>query len=226
LATTDLYRRGYTLKDVRAADAAVRAVGMARGRFCLEWYEHVLQLKRDEQYEEALSLLMEILAATERMRDQETVNIPVTAALRGCDDADVRIRPPGPAWTEQAAIICRKLGRLDDELAIIDRWLARNGPNTESSSESLAKMRVRRAKAERLLERLRNSWGVTLPGLVPDRFWYQQFRQDDEEAAEPGVDQNARSGGRTSWLAEILTANVVDHDAVLDTIDDAARRMH
>lgn len=157
LGDTELYRRGYTLKDVEAADAAVKAVGMVRGRFCLEWYDQVLQLKRNEQYDEALSLLMEILAATERMQDQESVNIPITAALLDGDAAEVRIRPPGPAWTEQAAIIYRKLGRLEDELAVIDRWLARNGPTTKSSRATLAKMRARRAKTERLLARQHNS---------------------------------------------------------------------
>ena len=157
LGDTTLYQRGYTLNDVKAADAAVRAVGMVRGRLCLEWYDHVLQLKREERYDEALSLLMEILAATERMQDQETVNIPITAALVDCEDAEVQVRPPGPAWTEQAAIIYRKLGRLEDELAVIDRWLARNGPTTKSSPETLAKMRARRAKVERLLSRQRNS---------------------------------------------------------------------
>ena len=43
------------------------------------------------------SLLFEILAATERMQDQETANAPITATVLECDDADIRVRPPGPA---------------------------------------------------------------------------------------------------------------------------------
>ena len=155
LGDTTLYQRGYTLNEVKAADAA-EALSAWSGDDSVWSGITRCSNEREERYDEALSSLMEILAATERMQDQETVNIPITAALVDCEDAEVQVRPPGPPGPSRRRS-STEIGRLEDELAVIDRWLARNGPTTKSSPETLAKTRARRAKVERLLSRQRNS---------------------------------------------------------------------
>lgn len=75
--------------------------GMVNGVHYLELVEPIKQLKRDGRLDEALELCM----------------AAVTAAEGG------RFEVPAPWYTEQAAIVLRKLGRIDDEIAVLERYL-------------------------------------------------------------------------------------------------------
>lgn len=63
-------------------------------------------LKRAGRLDDALDLLGECIDAAERDRDG---------------------REPAPWYTEQAAIVLRKLGRREDEKAVLDRWVRAAG---------------------------------------------------------------------------------------------------
>ncbi len=80
--------------------------GLVRGRHYTEWPDVVRELKQDGRLDEALDLLMECVGAAER---------------------DAGSREPAPWYTEQAAIVLRKLGRRDDEVAVLERWVAAAG---------------------------------------------------------------------------------------------------
>lgn len=84
----------------RAADFKA---GMVNGIHYLELVEPIKQLKREGRLEEALVLC--------------------EAAITGAE-GDRSGREPAPFYTEQAAIILRKLGRRDEEIAVLKRWLA------------------------------------------------------------------------------------------------------
>jgi hypothetical protein len=103
--------------------AAQFTAGMVKGVHFLELVEPIKQLKRDGQLEEALTLCY--------------------AAIEGAE-ADRRGREPAPFYTEQAAIILRKLGRGDEEIAVLERWLALCPPKHRDGTrigERLAKLR-------------------------------------------------------------------------------------
>lgn len=76
--------------------------GMVNGLHYLELVEPIKQLKREGRLEEALVLCLAAIEGAERARNG---------------------REPAPAYTEHAAIIYRKLGRREEEIAILQRWL-------------------------------------------------------------------------------------------------------
>lgn len=78
--------------------------GMVDGVHYLELVEPIKQLKREGRLEEALSLCYNAIEAAE---------------------GDAGGREPAPWYTEQAAIVHRKLGQRPDEIAVLKRWLAR-----------------------------------------------------------------------------------------------------
>ena len=88
------------------------AVGNARGELTraslingvhfLELVEPIKQLKREGRLEEALTLCYAAIEGAERERED---------------------REPAPWYTEQAAIVHRKLGQGDEEIAVLQRWL-------------------------------------------------------------------------------------------------------
>lgn len=75
-------------------------IGLVRGKHYTEWVEEIRALKRSGKFDEALALLRDCIAAAERDRQG---------------------REPAPWYTEQAAIVCRKLGDLDHEVAVLER---------------------------------------------------------------------------------------------------------
>jgi len=77
--------------------------GMVSGVHYLELIEPIKQLKRDDRLEEALELCY--------------------AAIQGAE-GDRAGSTPAPWYTEQAAIIHRKLRQPDREAAVLERWLA------------------------------------------------------------------------------------------------------
>jgi hypothetical protein len=78
--------------------------GMVDGVHHLELVEPIKQLKREGRLEEALVLCYKAIEAAE---------------------LDAGGREPAPWYTEQAAIIHRKLGQKAEEIAVLRRWLAR-----------------------------------------------------------------------------------------------------
>ncbi|TXR55764.1 hypothetical protein [Quadrisphaera setariae] len=112
------------------ADAHAARGRTVRGKPYYLWVETIEQLKREARHEEVLALLYECIAAAER---------------------DRRGGAPAPAYTEHAAIVHRKMGDHDAEIAVIKRWL-RLAPENEPK---LARMSDRLTKASALQERKR-----------------------------------------------------------------------
>jgi hypothetical protein len=86
------------------ARAAQFKRGVVDGVHYLELVEPIKQLKREGRLEEALVLCYKAIEAAER---------------------DAGGREPAPGYTEQAAIIHRKLSQKDEEIAVLKRWLAK-----------------------------------------------------------------------------------------------------
>lgn len=76
--------------------------GMVNGVHYLELVEPIKELKREGRLEDALTLCYAAIDGAENSREG---------------------REPAPFYTEQAAIILRKLGRREDEIAVLNRWL-------------------------------------------------------------------------------------------------------
>ena len=95
------------------ARAAQFQQGMQQGYHYLEAIEPIKQLKREGRLEEALTLCYGAIAGAER---------------------DSGGREPAPWYTEQAAIIHRKLGQRGEEEAVLRRWLKRCPPERRAGS--------------------------------------------------------------------------------------------
>ncbi|MGY2876365.1 hypothetical protein ACVW00_003555 [Marmoricola sp. URHA0025 HA25] len=96
--------------------------GMVGGLHYLETVEPIKQFKREGRLTEALALCYGAIEAAENSRDR---------------------REPAPWYTEQAAIIHRKLGERDKEEAVLRRWLAACPPERRDGSsiqQRLAKL--------------------------------------------------------------------------------------
>jgi hypothetical protein len=92
--------------------------GMVDGVHFLELVEPIKQLKREGRNEEALQLCYVAIAGVEG------------------EHASEGLTPP-PWYTEQAAIVLRKLNRRDEEIAVLRRYLALL-PRESSDGSSLA----------------------------------------------------------------------------------------
>ena len=104
------------------ARAAQFKAGMVNGVHYLELVEPIKQFKREGRFEDALVLCY--------------------VAIEGAE-GDRNGREPAPAYTEHAAIILRKLGRRDEEILVLKRWLALCPPQYRDGSrigERLAKL--------------------------------------------------------------------------------------
>ena len=93
--------------------------GMVNGVHYLELIEPIKQLKRDGRLEDALALC--------------------TAAIEGAENGREG-REPAPWYTEQAAIIHRKLGKHDEEIAVLKRWLRLCPPERREGSAIKARL--------------------------------------------------------------------------------------
>lgn len=99
--------------------------GMVDGVHYLELIEPIKQLKREGRLEEALVLCYK--------------------AIEGAE-GDAGRGMPAPAYTEQAAIIHRKLSQKEEEIAVLRRWLARC-PKARRADSSIAE-RLSKLEAE------------------------------------------------------------------------------
>lgn len=95
---------------------------LVRGKDYTEWPATIEQLKREGKLSQALDLLYECIEATER--------------------ADPASLPPW--FTTHAAIVHRKLGQLDEEIAVLQRYDART--NSAMFADRIAKTTALRAK--------------------------------------------------------------------------------
>lgn len=87
--------------------------GMVNGVHYLQLVEPIKHLKREGRLDEALTLCY--------------------AAIQGAE-ANREGREPAPWYTEQAAIIHRKLGQRDQEIAVLQRWVVCCPPERREGS--------------------------------------------------------------------------------------------
>lgn len=88
--------------------------GMVGRYHYLETVEPIQQLKREGRLQDALDLCYGAIEAAENDRDG---------------------REPAPWYTEQAAIIHRKRGERDQEVAVLERWLSLCPPERRDGSK-------------------------------------------------------------------------------------------
>lgn len=88
--------------------------GMYKGIHYLQLVEPIKQLKRENRLEEALALCYQAIKGAEQDRDG---------------------REPAPWYTEQAAIVHRKLGQHQEEMAVLERWLNMTPPDRREDSK-------------------------------------------------------------------------------------------
>jgi hypothetical protein len=98
--------------DPRRAEQFERE--LVGGVHYLETIEPIKQLKRDGKLDVALALCYAAIEGAEGARDG---------------------REPAPWYTEQAAIIHRKRGERDEEIAVLRRWLAACPPDRRMGSK-------------------------------------------------------------------------------------------
>ncbi|MGO4145727.1 HIRAN domain-containing protein [Paenarthrobacter sp. YAF11_1] len=99
--------------------------GMVDGVHYLQLIEPIKQLKREGRNEKALVLCYKAIQAAE---------------------GDAGGREPAPWYTEQAAIVHRKLGQKEEEIAVLQRWMDRCPKARRDGSrigERLAKLETR-----------------------------------------------------------------------------------
>ncbi|MFV9454774.1 TerD family protein [Rhodococcus sp. NM-2] len=81
--------------------AAEYGQGLVRGTHFLKWSDEVARLKREGHLQEALTVLLEILDASERVQAQERANAPARAEWFQKFGQDVVVRETPPGWTEK-----------------------------------------------------------------------------------------------------------------------------
>lgn len=108
---------------------AGREAGRFEGRHYTEWAPEIDRLKRSGDLRAALALCMRCIDATERQAAVDGFGLP-----RG--------------YTRNAAIILRKLGDIDGEIAVLERFIAAGGRGTEIP-DRLVKARALLAKSSR-----------------------------------------------------------------------------
>lgn len=111
-STTSMVREALEGDDPRRAEQFRR--GLVDGTHYLETVEPIKQLKRDGKLDEALALCYQAIGGAEADRDG---------------------REPAPWYTEQAAIIHRKRGERDEEIAVLQRWLRACPPARRDGSK-------------------------------------------------------------------------------------------
>lgn len=109
------------------------------GDHYLELIEPIKQAKRDGDNEHALELCYQAIQAAEqaRPRPEDRSDGYRDLIARGVikdTPIDEGWSPP-PAYTKHAAIVLRKLGRRDEEIAVLERYLQHLPPEDRASHE-------------------------------------------------------------------------------------------
>lgn len=115
--TASMVREALEGDDPRRAAEFRR--GLVDGVHYLETIEPIKQLKREGKLEEALALCYQ--------------------AIEGAE-ADREGREPAPWYTEQAAIIHRKRGEREQEVAVLRRWLDACPPGRRAGSAAQVRL--------------------------------------------------------------------------------------
>lgn len=89
--------------SVQSGAAMSASTGFVDGRHYTEYVETVNQLKREDRYEDAIALLLRLVDATEEESATERVGV-------------------APWYYEQLAIMYRKQGEREAEVAILQRF--------------------------------------------------------------------------------------------------------
>ena len=111
-SATAMVRDALNGEDPRRAEEFRR--GLVDGVHYLETIEPIKQRKREGKLEDALALCYRAIEGAEADRDG---------------------REPAPWYTEQAAIIHRKRGERDQEVAVLRRWLDTCPPERRAGSK-------------------------------------------------------------------------------------------
>lgn len=115
------------LTELHTKHSRIEEAGSVEGLHYTDYVERVKELKREERYPEAISLLLNLVDATEA---------EARAAGQGWGVA--------PWYYEQLAIIYRKEKRFTDEVAILERYEAQPkapGAGPSKLADRLAKAR-------------------------------------------------------------------------------------
>jgi hypothetical protein len=88
----------------RRMRALAERASQVRGRHYIQWVSTLDELREQGDDEQALPLLLEIIEAAERA-------------------AQIQSLEPPPGYTERAAVIYRRQGNLEAEVAILRRYL-------------------------------------------------------------------------------------------------------
>ena len=115
--TASMVREALEGDDPRRAAEFRR--GLVDGVHYLETIEPIKQLKREGKLEEALALCYRAIEGAEADRDG---------------------REPAPWYTEQAAIIHRKRGEREQEVAVLRRWLDACPPGRRAGSAAQVRL--------------------------------------------------------------------------------------
>lgn len=96
---SDLERLARLEPELKAAEKRERAALIVRGRPIFDWREEIASLKTRGSVHEALDLLMECIAATERQQDLQRQHAPLRAAAHGGLEDDHLPGETPPWWT-------------------------------------------------------------------------------------------------------------------------------
>lgn len=128
----DMLSDGY--EAFKTHEAHREAAELVRGKHFTEWIPELNRLRAEKNDDEALSLLMECIAATER-------------------GAQFSGREPAPDYTKRAAIIFRRRKDYQAEIDIIERWELACPPELRGPGATQEPLIARKAKARELLAR-------------------------------------------------------------------------
>ena len=126
----------FSFEEWQARDQATRAAGNVRGRHFTTYADEVKQLKRSGDNLAAITLIYECIDAAEAQTRQETeddiwraeqATVPgsfARAMLEGGHAPTVLGGNVPPGWYEMAAVIHRKAGDREAEIAVLERYIA------------------------------------------------------------------------------------------------------
>jgi hypothetical protein len=115
----------------------IRNAGSFNGKHYTEYIEYVKQLKRQQKYDEAIKLLLEIISAVEReARMAEKLNWGAPWFI-------------APGYYKQLAIIYRKEKRYDKEAEILERYC----DQTKAPGARVSELEQRLIKANELRDK-------------------------------------------------------------------------
>lgn len=144
----------HEIRESHVTDEGVASESLieVRGESYHYWGPTVAELKRENRLPEALELAIECAAAAERD--------PVW------QQEPTQWRTPAPAWTDDCCIIARKLGNLELEIKLLERWASHVAPEYRSEVMETSGMGKRLDKACALLAKKTTTGEVVGDAIV------------------------------------------------------------